>query len=78
MSEVTSFIVLKSLYIYDIYRGYFSSPQLNREQPDGAAAAAVTAEEGTSTAEPSTTDKYNHGPHDMLLKMPGISNKNAW
>ena len=61
-----------------IYSRYFSSPQLNREQPDGVAAAAVTAEEGTSTAEPSTADKYNHGPHDMLLKMPGISNKNAW
>ncbi|XP_072024102.1 DNA repair endonuclease XPF-like [Amphiura filiformis] len=56
----------------------FEELKINRDQPDAVAAAAVTAEEGTSTAEPAAADKYNHGPHDMLLKFPGISNKNAW
>ncbi|XP_061823275.1 DNA repair endonuclease XPF isoform X2 [Nerophis lumbriciformis] len=44
-----------------------------RLEPDAAAAQAVTAESDT-VAE--STELYNAGPYDFLLKMPGVSTKN--
>ncbi|KAM3591546.1 uncharacterized protein V6R79_003502 [Siganus canaliculatus] len=44
-----------------------------RAEPDAAAAQAVTAESDT-VAE--STDLYNPGPYDFLLKMPGVNTKN--
>lgn len=44
-----------------------------RLEPDGAIAQAVTAESET-VAE--SSDIYNPGPYDFLLKMPGVNTKN--
>ncbi|XP_019719117.1 DNA repair endonuclease XPF isoform X1 [Hippocampus comes] len=44
-----------------------------RKEPDAAAAQAVTAESDT-VAE--STELYNAGPYDFLLKMPGVNTKN--
>ncbi|XP_077481213.1 DNA repair endonuclease XPF [Stigmatopora argus] len=44
-----------------------------RDEPDAAAAQAVTAE---SDAVAESTELYNAGPYDFLLKMPGVSGKN--
>uniref|UniRef100_A0A3B3ZE04 DNA repair endonuclease XPF n=1 Tax=Periophthalmus magnuspinnatus TaxID=409849 RepID=A0A3B3ZE04_9GOBI len=44
-----------------------------RLEPDAAAAQAVTAESDTL---PESSDLYNPGPYDFLLKMPGVNTKN--
>ncbi|XP_049615139.1 DNA repair endonuclease XPF [Syngnathus scovelli] len=44
-----------------------------RNEPDAAAAQAVTAE---SDAVAESTELYNAGPYDFLLKMPGVNVKN--
>ncbi|XP_064605253.1 DNA repair endonuclease XPF-like [Liolophura sinensis] len=46
--------------------------KIGRDQPDGATAMTVTAAE----EELEWSDRYNHGPQDMLLKMPGINSRN--
>ncbi|XP_077406225.1 DNA repair endonuclease XPF [Vanacampus margaritifer] len=45
-----------------------------RKEPDAAAAQAVTAE---SDAVAESTELYNAGPYDFLLKMPGVNTKNV-
>ncbi|XP_022100212.1 DNA repair endonuclease XPF-like [Acanthaster planci] len=49
----------------------FEELKAGREQPDASAAATVTASEEAQQA------RYNHGPYDMLLKMPGININNC-
>ncbi|XP_061562791.1 DNA repair endonuclease XPF isoform X1 [Phycodurus eques] len=44
-----------------------------RKEPDAVAAQAVTAE---SDVVAESTELYNAGPHDFLLKMPGVNTKN--
>ncbi|XP_074643083.1 DNA repair endonuclease XPF-like isoform X2 [Tubulanus polymorphus] len=51
----------------------FEELKEGKEQPDPAKALAVT---GDAVGSESLSDKYNHGPQDMLLKMPGINSKN--
>ncbi|KAF7243066.1 DNA repair endonuclease XPF [Varanus komodoensis] len=50
----------------------FEELKQNRAQPDAAAAMAITAD---SEILPES-DKYNPGPQDFLLKMPGVNAKN--
>ncbi|XP_039630424.1 DNA repair endonuclease XPF [Polypterus senegalus] len=52
----------------------FEELKRNRPQPDATAAMAVTAESETV---PESSDLYNPGPQDFLLRMPGISAKNC-
>lgn len=51
----------------------FEELKQNRPQPDAATAMAITAD---SEILPES-DKYNPGPQDFLLKMPGINVKNC-
>ncbi|XP_062999093.1 DNA repair endonuclease XPF [Elgaria multicarinata webbii] len=51
----------------------FEELKRNRAQPDAATAMAVTAD---SESLPES-DKYNPGPQDFLLKMPGVNAKNC-
>ncbi|KAH0631860.1 hypothetical protein JD844_019743 [Phrynosoma platyrhinos] len=52
----------------------FEELKQNRPQPDAATAVAITAD---SESLPEL-DKYNSGPQDFLLKLPGVSTKNCW
>ncbi|XP_063170787.1 DNA repair endonuclease XPF [Candoia aspera] len=51
----------------------FEELKQNRPQPDAATALAVTADSENLPEQ----DKYNPGPQDFLLKMPGINSKNC-
>ncbi|XP_034286151.1 DNA repair endonuclease XPF isoform X1 [Pantherophis guttatus] len=51
----------------------FEELKQNRPQPDATAALAITADSETLPER----DKYNPGPQDFLLKMPGINSKNC-
>ncbi|NXX77566.1 XPF endonuclease, partial [Urocolius indicus] len=51
----------------------FEELKQNRPQPDAETAMAVTADSETLPE----SDKYNPGPQDFLLKMPGINAKNC-
>ncbi|NXD12458.1 XPF endonuclease, partial [Nothocercus nigrocapillus] len=51
----------------------FEELKQNHPQPDAETAMAVTAD---SEALPES-DKYNPGPQDFLLKMPGVNTKNC-
>ncbi|XP_007426369.1 DNA repair endonuclease XPF [Python bivittatus] len=51
----------------------FEELKQNRPQPDAATALAVTADSESLPEQ----DKYNPGPQDFLLKMPGINSKNC-
>nr|XP_056722261.1 DNA repair endonuclease XPF [Euleptes europaea] len=51
----------------------FEELKRNRPQPDPSTAAAVTAD---SESLPES-DRYNPGPQDFLLKMPGVNAKNC-
>ncbi|NWI18717.1 XPF endonuclease, partial [Crypturellus soui] len=51
----------------------FEELKQNNPQPDAETAMAVTAD---SEALPES-DKYNPGPQDFLLKMPGVNTKNC-
>ncbi|KAG8432939.1 hypothetical protein GDO86_017269 [Hymenochirus boettgeri] len=51
----------------------FEELKQNRPQPDAAKAVAITADSETI----SESDKYNPGPQDFLLKMPGVNAKNC-
>ena len=55
-------LIVLSVYLFQ---------KVGREQPDAAAAATITASEEAQQA------KYNHGPYDMLLKMPGVNVTNC-
>ncbi|PIK43490.1 putative DNA repair endonuclease XPF isoform X3 [Apostichopus japonicus] len=56
----------------------FEELKKNRAQPDGATAASVTLEENAIDSSSSAVGRYNHGPYDMLLKLPGVNSKNCW
>ncbi|KAK1344825.1 hypothetical protein QTO34_013527 [Cnephaeus nilssonii] len=51
----------------------FEELKQNKPQPDAATAMAVTADSGTLPE----SEKYNPGPQDFLLKMPGVNAKNC-
>ncbi|XP_030654292.1 DNA repair endonuclease XPF [Nomascus leucogenys] len=51
----------------------FEELKQNKPQPDAATALAITAD---SEALPES-EKYNPGPQDFLLKMPGVNAKNC-
>ncbi|XP_026538254.1 DNA repair endonuclease XPF [Notechis scutatus] len=51
----------------------FEELKQNRPQPDATAALAITADSDTLPER----DRYNPGPQDFLLKMPGINSKNC-
>lgn len=51
----------------------FEELKQNRPQPDASTAMAITADSETL----SESDKYNPGPQDFLLKMPGVNAKNC-
>ncbi|NWH57345.1 XPF endonuclease, partial [Geococcyx californianus] len=51
----------------------FEELKQNHPQPDAETAMAVTADSETLPE----SDKYNPGPQDFLLKMPGINAKNC-
>ncbi|XP_062382559.1 DNA repair endonuclease XPF [Sardina pilchardus] len=83
-SDVTSRLALLTLHFPRLRLLWCPSPHATaelfhelkrgRQEPDAAAAQAVTAESDT-VAE--STDLYNPGPYDMLLRMPGVSTKNC-
>uniref|UniRef100_A0A8C5ZX23 DNA repair endonuclease XPF n=1 Tax=Marmota marmota marmota TaxID=9994 RepID=A0A8C5ZX23_MARMA len=51
----------------------FEELKQNKPQPDAATALAVTADSETLPE----SEKYNPGPQDFLLKMPGVNAKNC-
>ncbi|KAH9489914.1 DNA repair endonuclease XPF [Bulinus truncatus] len=51
----------------------FDELKAGRPQPNAEMAMTVTA---ASSDMPDWTDKYNHGPQDFVLRMPGINSKN--
>ncbi|XP_042293361.1 DNA repair endonuclease XPF isoform X1 [Sceloporus undulatus] len=51
----------------------FEELKQNRPQPDAATAIAITADSENLPE----LDKYNSGPQDFLLKLPGVSTKNC-
>ncbi|KAM9724846.1 DNA repair endonuclease XPF isoform 1-T1 [Dama dama] len=51
----------------------FEALKQNKPQPDASTAMAVTADSETLPE----AEKYNPGPQDFLLKMPGINAKNC-
>ncbi|XP_077172572.1 DNA repair endonuclease XPF [Paroedura picta] len=82
-NDVTSKLVLLTLHFPRLRLLWCPSPyataelfeelKQNRLQPDPSAAAAITAD---SESLPES-DKYNPGPQDFLLKMPGVNAKNC-
>ncbi|XP_076154557.1 DNA repair endonuclease XPF [Alosa pseudoharengus] len=83
-SDITSRLTLLTLHFPRLRLLWCPSPHATaelfhelkggRQEPDAAAAQAVTAESDT-VAE--SADLYNPGPYDMLLRMPGVSTKNC-
>ncbi|XP_043416439.1 DNA repair endonuclease XPF isoform X2 [Prionailurus bengalensis] len=51
----------------------FEELKQNKPQPDAATAMAITADSETLPE----SEKYNPGPQDFLLKMPGVNAKNC-
>ncbi|KAM8934621.1 DNA repair endonuclease XPF [Pelodytes ibericus] len=51
----------------------FEELKQNRPQPDAATAMAITCDSETIPE----SEKYNPGPQDFLLKMPGVNAKNC-
>ncbi|GAB1300013.1 DNA repair endonuclease XPF [Apodemus speciosus] len=51
----------------------FEELKQNKPQPDAATAMAITADSETLPE----SDRYNPGPQDFVLKMPGINAKNC-
>nr|XP_060642340.1 DNA repair endonuclease XPF isoform X1 [Anolis sagrei ordinatus] len=51
----------------------FEELKQNRPQPESATAMAISADSETLPE----LDKYNSGPQDFLLKLPGVSTKNC-
>uniref|UniRef100_A0A8C3L8I5 DNA repair endonuclease XPF n=1 Tax=Chrysolophus pictus TaxID=9089 RepID=A0A8C3L8I5_CHRPC len=82
-SDVTSKLTLLTLHFPKLRILWCPSPHAtaelfeelkqNRPQPDAEAAMAVTADSETLPE----SDKYNPGPQDFLLKMPGVNAKNC-
>uniref|UniRef100_A0A8C2TP40 DNA repair endonuclease XPF n=1 Tax=Coturnix japonica TaxID=93934 RepID=A0A8C2TP40_COTJA len=82
-SDVTSKLTLLTLHFPKLRILWCPSPHAtaelfeelkqNRPQPDAETAMAVTADSETLPE----SDKYNPGPQDFLLKMPGVNAKNC-
>lgn len=82
-SDVTSKLTLLTLHFPKLRILWCPSPHAtaelfeelkqNHPQPDAETAMAVTADSETLPE----SDKYNPGPQDFLLKMPGINAKNC-
>ncbi|XP_021266875.1 DNA repair endonuclease XPF [Numida meleagris] len=82
-SDVTSKLTLLTLHFPKLRILWCPSPHAtaelfeelkqNRPQPDAETAVAVTADSETLPE----SDKYNPGPQDFLLKMPGVNAKNC-
>ncbi|XP_035195548.1 DNA repair endonuclease XPF isoform X2 [Oxyura jamaicensis] len=82
-SDVTSKLTLLTLHFPKLRILWCPSPHAtaelfeelkqNHPQPDAEIAMAVTADSETLPE----SDKYNPGPQDFLLKMPGINAKNC-
>ena len=51
----------------------FHEIKMSRDQPDPVKAAAIKVE----STEGSIQERYNTGPYDLLLKLPGIDSKNC-
>lgn len=51
----------------------FEELKQNKPQPDAATAMAITADSETLPE----SDRYNPGPQDFVLKMPGVNAKNC-
>ncbi|OXB57546.1 hypothetical protein ASZ78_009304 [Callipepla squamata] len=82
-SDITSKLTLLTLHFPKLRILWCPSPHAtaelfeelkqNRPQPDAETAMAVTADSETLPE----SDKYNPGPQDFLLKMPGVNAKNC-
>ncbi|XP_078097001.1 DNA repair endonuclease XPF [Mustelus asterias] len=83
INDVTSKLTLLTLHFPKLRILWCPSPYVsaelfeelkqNRPEPDAATAAAVTGDSEMV----SESDKYNPGPQDFLLKMPGVNTKNC-
>ncbi|KAG9477082.1 hypothetical protein GDO78_002465 [Eleutherodactylus coqui] len=83
MNDITSKITLLTLHFPRLRILWCPSPyataelfeelKQNRPQPDAATAMAITADSETIPE----SEKYNPGPQDFLLKMPGVNAKNC-
>ncbi|XP_053550306.1 DNA repair endonuclease XPF [Bombina bombina] len=83
VNDITSKITLLTLHFPRLRLLWCPSPyataelfeelKQNRPQPDAATAMAVTADSETIPE----SEKYNPGPQDFLLKMPGVNAKNC-
>ncbi|KAE8579766.1 hypothetical protein XENTR_v10024177 [Xenopus tropicalis] len=83
VNDITSKIALLTLHFPRLRILWCPSPyataelfeelKQNRPQPDSATAMAITAD---SESLPES-EKYNPGPQDFLLKMPGVNAKNC-
>ncbi|CAH2306930.1 DNA repair endonuclease XPF [Pelobates cultripes] len=83
VNDITSKITLLTLHFPRLRILWCASPHAtaelfeelkqNRPQPDAATAMAITADSETIPE----SEKYNPGPQDFLLKMPGVNAKNC-
>ncbi|XP_048408057.2 DNA repair endonuclease XPF isoform X2 [Stegostoma tigrinum] len=83
INDLTSKLTLLTLHFPRLRLLWCSSPHVaaelfedlkrNRPEPDAAAAVAVSGDSEMV----SESDRYNPGPQDFLLKMPGVSTKNC-
>ncbi|XP_077131281.1 DNA repair endonuclease XPF isoform X1 [Ranitomeya variabilis] len=83
VNDITSKITLLTLHFPRLRILWCPSPyataelfeelKQNRPQPDAATAMAITADSETIPE----SEKYNPGPQDFLLKMPGVNAKNC-
>ncbi|XP_072337890.1 DNA repair endonuclease XPF [Scyliorhinus torazame] len=83
INDITSKLTLLTLHFPKLRILWCPSPHVSAElfeelkqsrpEPDAATAMAVTADSEMI----SESDKYNPGPQDFLLKMPGVNAKNC-
>lgn len=83
VNDITSKITLLTLHFPRLRILWCPSPyataelfeelKQNRPQPDAATAMAITADSETIPE----SEKYNPGPQDFLLKLPGVNAKNC-
>ncbi|XP_069503931.1 DNA repair endonuclease XPF isoform X2 [Ambystoma mexicanum] len=83
VNDITSKVTLLTLHFPKLRILWCPSPHAtaelfeelkqNRPQPDAATAMAITADSDIIPE----SEKYNPGPQDLLLKMPGINAKNC-
>uniref|UniRef100_UPI00398F8A73 DNA repair endonuclease XPF n=1 Tax=Pristiophorus japonicus TaxID=55135 RepID=UPI00398F8A73 len=83
INDVTSKLTLLTLHFPKLRILWCPSPHVsaelfeelkqNRPEPDASTAMAVTADSEMV----SESDRYNPGPQDFLLKMPGVNAKNC-